>query len=86
MEELVKFSMPHKAKPVSETVKEKRRAYYEAHKDTIKERARIHSKTAYENPEFKENVRKKNANYRLILKQAKELLLQKATEFNMASK
>jgi hypothetical protein len=74
MDKFVKDLVP-KFKPVSDEIKEKRKQYYEANKDIIKERARAHSKKQYSNEDYKEAVRIKNANYRLMLKEAKELLM-----------
>ena len=74
MDKFVKDLVP-KFKTVSDEVKEKRKQYYQENKDIIKQRAREHSKKQYSNEEHKEAVRIKNANYRLMLKEAKELLI-----------
>jgi hypothetical protein len=75
MEQLIAFSQPRQTKPISESTKEKRKAYYDANKEKIKQRARDYSKKKYEDPDFKESVRVKNSNYRLILKTAKEMIM-----------
>jgi hypothetical protein len=81
MENLVAYCKPHESKPVSEKMKIWRKAYYETNKDKLLERAREHSKTRYHSdPEYKEKIRVKNENYRLVLKQAKQIVLQQSME------
>ena len=81
MDKFVKDLVP-KFKTVSDEVKEKRKQYYQENKDIIKQRAREHSKKQYSNEEHKEAVRIKNANYRLMLKEAKELLIKHYNDKN----
>lgn len=81
MEKLIDYCKPHESKPVSEKTIQWRRNYYEANKEKILQRAREHSKTKYHgDPEHKEKIRVKNENYRLVLKQAKELILKQSME------
>ncbi len=78
MDKFVKDLVP-KFKTVTDEVKEKRKQYYQENKDRIKERSKAYSKNQYSNQDHKEAVRIKNANYRLLLKQAKELMIKHYT-------
>jgi hypothetical protein len=78
--ELAKYFQIKPVKPASEKTLEYRRKYYEENREKILERARNISKAKYNDPEHREAVRIKNANYRLILKQAKQLILEKIKE------
>jgi hypothetical protein len=77
MEQLVAYCQPHQSKPASEKAMEYRKKYYETNKEKINNRAKEFSKKKYEDPEYREAVRVKNANYRLIMKQAKQIVLEK---------
>ena len=80
MENLINYCKPHESKPASEKLQEWRKNYYQNNKDKILERAREHSKAKYQDPEHREKVRIKNQNYRMIMKQAKELILKQSME------
>lgn len=76
MDELIKSIKPYEGKPKTQKQIEYRQKYYENNRDTILERARAFSKLKYQDPVHREAVRVKNENYRLMLKKAREIVLQ----------
>ena len=75
---LAKYCKIKQTKPVDPKTIEYRRQYYQANKQKILEAARNHSKAKYQDPEHKEAVRVKNAEYREIMKAAKKIFLENA--------
>ena len=75
---LAKYCKIKQTKPVDPKTIEYRRQYYQANKQKILEAARNHSKAKYQDPEHKEAVRVKNAEYREVMKAAKKIFLENA--------
>jgi hypothetical protein len=75
---LAKYCQIKQTKPVDAKTIEYRRQYYQANKQKILEAARNHSKAKYQDPEHKEAVRVKNAEYREVMKAAKKIFLENA--------
>ena len=75
---LAKYCKIKQIKPVDPKTIEYRRQYYQANKQKILEAARNHSKAKYQDPEHKEAVRVKNAEYREVMKAAKKIFLENA--------
>lgn len=75
---LAKYCKIKQTKPVDAKTIEYRRQYYQANKQKILEAARNHSKAKYQDPEHKEAVRVKNAEYREVMKAAKKIFLENA--------
>jgi hypothetical protein len=80
MEQLIEYSKPKIFKPVNDREKDRRKLYYAANAEIIKARAREYSRNKYAEETHREAVREKNANYRLIMKKAKEFVLQQYAE------
>ena len=76
MEQLLNSTKPHETKPRTSKQIEYSHKYYETNKDKILEKSRALSKQRYQDPIHREAVRVKNENYRLMLKQARQIILQ----------
>lgn len=86
MEQLLNSTKPRETKPKTPKQIEYAQKYYETHKDVILERARAFSKKKYQDPVHREAVRVKNENYRLMLKQARQLLLEQQQQKTLETK